>query len=359
MLPYYQEFFFNPSAAYRAAKGVRHSVEDAREKVAALIGAQAGEIIFTSCGTEASNAALACLGGKPLLAASEHPATRRTAAGGVVLPVLPSGLIDAEACARLMPACSGLSFAWANHETGVLQEVAALTAMAAGKPVHVDMVQAAGKVDIDVAAIPSLCYGSLSAHKLHGPKGVGALFVRTGTPYTPYLRGGMQEDGRRAGTENVAGIIGFAKAAEMALAARDTYAQLAGLRDHFEHELSAGLQEQGLALTIHGGEAPRLPHVSNVRIEHCTAESLTLLLEPAGLLCSSGSACTSAEPEPSHVLTAMGLSDAEARGALRFSLNRYSTLAEVDEALRLVLDTVRRVRAAQSSFTGPVMVYKP
>lgn len=353
MLPYLHEQFFNPSAAYAAAKAVRGAIERAREQVAALVGADSSEIIFTSGGTEASNTALAQFK-HVLTLATEHPATLRTARGEAA-PVLANGQADLPEWRELLPGHDGVSFAWANHETGVIQPVRSLAAAAhdAGARVHVDLVQAAGKLHISLHDY-AIDFVSLSAHKLHGPKGVGALYVRTGTECSPYLTGGAQEDYRRAGTENVAGIIGFGKAAEMALAAADTYRNLATLRDRFVSALTAA----GIEVCINGAAAPRLPHVLNMRVPGVSAESLFLLLEPAGLLCASGSACTSSEPHPSHVLLAMGLSDKQVRESLRFSLSRYTTADDVDSAASVFIDAWRKIKSVQSSVTGPVMVYR-
>ncbi len=353
MLPYLREQYFNPAAAYGAAREVRRALEQAREQVAALIGAEAGEIVFTSGGTEATNTALAQFR-RCLALETEHPATLRSLSGEVA-PVLPSGLADVEAWARLLPGHDGVSFAWANHETGVIQpaRVLAEAAQAAGARVHVDVVQAAGKLPLSLHELP-IDFASLSAHKIHGPKGIGALYLRAGTPLAPTQRGGSQEWGLRAGTENVAGIVGFGKAAELALAAAEQYAALASLRDRFVQLLA----EAGLGPVVNGLAAPRLPHVVNLRLPGLKAQPLALLLESAGLLCSTGSACTSAEPEPSHVLRAMGLPDAEVRESLRFSLSRYTSAAEVEEAAARVVAAVRELRAVQSPLTGPVMVYR-
>ncbi len=353
MLPFWREQWFNPSAAYAPARAVRRAIEDARAEVAALIGATPSEIVFTSGGTEASNSVLApCRRG--LMLATEHPATLRVLTGAQA-PVLPSGLADLSAWAALLPGCELASFAWANHETGVIQPAAELATLAyeAGAQVHVDLVQAAGKLPIAIHEC-RVDFASLSAHKFHGPKGVGALYVRSGAEWRHLLRGGSQEDGRRAGTENVAGIIGMGAAARLAREAAEAYAALAHLRDRFE----AALREGGLTVIVNGESAPRLPHVSNLRIPGITAESLSLLLEPAGLLCSTGSACTSADPHPSHVLLAMGLPDKAVRESLRFSLNRYTTAAEVEEAAALVLQAVHKIRSVQSQHTGTVTVYR-
>ena len=353
MLPYLREQFYNPSAAYGAGRAVRNAIDAAREQVAALVGADASEIIFTSGGTEASNFALSQFQ-RVLTLATEHPATLRTARGEAA-PVLANGQADLPEWRELLPGHDGASFAWANHETGVVQPVRSLATAAhdAGARVHVDVVQAAGKLPIALHDYP-VDFASLSAHKLHGPKGVGALYVRTGTTCSPLLTGGAQEDYRRAGTENVAGIIGFGKAAELALKAADDYAQLADLRDRFVSAISAA----GIEVSINGGAAPRLPHVLNMRVPGVSAESLFLLLEPAGLLCSTGSACTSSEPHPSHVLLAMGLPDKQVRESLRFSLSRYTTADEVEAAAALFIAACRKVRSVQSAITGPVMVYR-
>ena len=353
MMPYLTERFFNPSAAYGQAKAVKRAIEAAREQVAALIGADADEIVFTSGGTESTNAALAPFN-KVLTTATEHPATLRTAKGDAA-PVMANGQVDLSIWKELLPGHDGVSFAWANHETGVIQPVRSLSRAArdAGARVHVDLVQAAGKIPIRVHE-SDIDFASLSAHKLHGPKGVGALYIRGGVEWHPYLTGGGQEDYRRAGTENVPGIIGFGKAAQMAYAAAETYAGLSSLRARFV----SILRNAGVEVVENGAAASRLPHVLNMRVPGVTAESLTLLLEPMGLICSSGSACTSAEPHPSHVLQAMGLPDAQIRESLRLSMNRYTTVEEVDAAAEIFLKAVHKVRSVQSSVTGPVMVYR-
>ncbi len=353
MLPYLKELFYNPSAAYAPAKFVRQALEEAREQVAALLGAHADEIIFTAGGTEATNAALAPFS-RVLTLATEHPATLRTVQGAAA-PVLTNGVADLPDWKSAVVGCDAVSFAWANHETGVLQPVRSLAgaAAAASARVHVDVVQAAGKVPVRLHDYP-IDFASASAHKIHGPKGVGCLYVRRGIEFRPFLTGGAQEDYRRAGTENVPGIVGFGKAAELALAAAEQYAALASLRTRFETHL----RDAGIDFVVNGASAPRLPHVLNMRVPGCSAQSLSLLLEPAGLLCSTGSACTSAEPEPSHVLRAMGLSDREARESLRFSLSRFTTAEEVDEAASIFVSAVCKIRSVQSSVTGPVMVYR-
>lgn len=356
MLPYLREEYYNPSAAYEGARRVRRAVEDAREKVAVLVGAHPDEIIFTSGGTEATNSALATWQ-KTALSATEHPATLKSAQNGVIVPVLSDGQIDLDAWETALSGCDSCSFAWANHETGVLQNVVALTEIAVRQhcAVHADCVQAAGKVPIDLSLMP-INFASLSAHKIHGPKGIGALYVRRGTPWSSWMRGGAQEDYRRAGTENVPAIVGFGEAASLAVAHANEYQEIAALRDFFEQGVKVAFPGD---VIVHGKNAPRLPHVSNLRINGHSAESLMLLLEPWGLVCAAGSACTATEPHPSHVLKAMGLSDEEARGALRFSLSRMTTRTEAEQALALVVRAVKKLRSVQSKRTGPVMVYRP
>lgn len=353
MLPYLRGDFYNPSAAYGSARKVRRAIENAREQVAALVGAHADEIVFTSGGTEATVSALAQFN-RTLTLPTEHPATLRTVKGEAAT-VLSNGLADLLIWKGMLPEYDSVSFAWANHETGVIQPVRSLCAAAAeqGARVHVDMVQACGKIPIRLHDV-AVDFASMSAHKLHGPKGVGALYVRRGCAYTPLLSGGGQENMYRAGTENVAGIVGFGKAAELAMAAADTYAGLSAMRTRFVENVRAA----GIEVVENGGTAPRLPHVLNMRVPGCSAESLFLLLEPMGLLCSTGSACTSAEPESSHVLRAMGLTDKQARESLRFSMSRYTTADEVAEAAAIVIKAVQKVKSVQSSVTGPVMVYR-
>lgn len=355
MQPYWEELYYNPSAAYPQAKQVRGAVEHAREQVSALLGVYPEEIIFTSGGTESTNTALAQFP-SILTLATEHPATIRCVEGrGELCPVLSDGIVDMHAWNELLPRYKGASFAWANHETGVIQPVERMceTAQHAGVRVHIDVVQAAGKLPLALGELPAVDYASVSAHKLHGPKGIGALYVRRGAPLHALLRGGGQEDARRSGTLNVPGIVGFGEAAELALrqmheeelAARHRVAFLAALRD------------AGISVIENGGTAPRLPHVLNMRVPGCTAEALSLLLEPAGLICSAGSACTAASPHPSHVLLAMGLSPNEARESVRLSWNRFTSDSECAAAAAVFIASVRKLQSVQSTRTGKVVVY--
>lgn len=365
MEPFLKERFFNPSAGYGCARRVREAVEEARADVAALLGAFPSEIVFTSGGTEATNAAFRQMAGERSgglgVLSTDHDASLKTALAlgqGRVCPVDREGrAVREEWEAVCAGGASGVSFAWANNETGALQDAAALCSAARrhAVPVHLDMVQCAGKIPVNLHGM-EVDYASVSAHKFHGPKGAGCLYRRSGAPLAPSLFGGGQEHGLRSGTENVPGIIGFGAAARAALRNLEEDAgRLARMRDSFESRLKAEVP----GVTVHSGGMARIPNTSNLAFDGCTAEALMLLLEPAGLLCSAGSACHTLQPMPSHVLTAMGLSDEAVRSSLRFSLSFMTTEEEVEQAAALVASAVRKVRGVQSSRTGPVLVYKP
>ncbi len=373
MAPYLRDCFMNPSAGYASARAVHRAIEEARERVARLAGVSPGEIVFTSGATEAVNTALrgmAKMGGVSsslMCVATDHDASlqtlRQLGREGVVLPVeCPvdrEGRIRRDAWEQFVREenAAGVSLTWVNNETGVIQDVAGLCACAheAGVPVHVDGVQALGKIPVNLHEI-GMDYASFSAHKMHGPKGTGALYVKSGCRMPVMLFGGGQEDGRRSGTENVAGIVGFGAAAELAIRhLEEASARMRGFRDTFEAQLCAALD----GVTIQSSASDRVPNTSNISFAGCTAQALTLLLEPLGVLCSAGSACSTANPHASHVLLAMGLSDAEARSCLRFSFSALTTGEELEEGLRLVIEAVRKVRSVQSAKTGPVMVFRP
>lgn len=365
MEPFLKERFFNPSAGYGCARRVREAVEEARADVAALLGAFPSEIVFTSGGTEATNAAFRQMAGEGTgglgVLSTDHDASLKTALAlghGRVCPVDREGrAVPEEWEAVCAGGASGVSFAWANNETGALQDAAALCSAARrhAVPVHLDMVQCVGKIPVNLHGM-EVDYASVSAHKFHGPKGAGCLYRRSGAPLAPSLFGGGQEHGLRSGTENVPGIIGFGAAARAAVRHLEEDAgRLARMRDSFESRLKAEVP----GVTVHSGGMARIPNTSNLAFDGCTAEALMLLLEPAGLLCSAGSACHTLQPMPSHVLTAMGLSDGAVRSSLRFSLSFMTTEEEVEQAAALVASAVRKVRGVQSSRTGPVLVYKP
>lgn len=363
MEPFLKERFFNPSAGYAGARLVREAVEEARAAVAALVGASPEEIVFTSGGTEATNAAFRQMnheGQGIVVLATDHDASLKTAVAlgnAGVCPVDREGRALPEEWAALCTGkVRGVSFAWANNETGVLQDAAALSAAARehGLSVHLDAVQCVGKIPVCLHEM-DVDFASVSAHKFHGPKGTGCLYRRSGTVLAPFIFGGGQEQGWRSGTENVPGIVGFGAAARLALRHVEERARLSRLRNMFESRLAAAVG----GVTVHSGGAGRIPNTSNLAFSGCTAEALMLLLEPAGLLCSAGSACHTVQPAPSHVLTAMGVSDKEVRSSLRFSLSFMTTEENVEQAVRLVAEAVRKVRGVQSSRTGPVLVYKP
>ncbi|HEX5724600.1 MAG TPA: cysteine desulfurase family protein [Longimicrobiaceae bacterium] len=356
MLPLLEGTFGNPSSLHAFGRRARAVLEDARARLARVLGAAPAELVFTRAGSEADN--LAVLGrarllrGAPVVcSAVEHKAVlgaaRAAAAEGsplVVLPVDGSGVVrlDAlEAALRETPAV--VSVMWASNEVGTLQPVdeVARRCAAAGVAFHSDAVQALGKVPVRVDRVP-VDLLSFSAHKLGGPKGIGLLYVRRGTRLAPLLFGGGQERGLRPGTEDVAGAVGFAAAAEAAEAEREAEAaRLGALRDRLE----AGLRARVPELVVNAAEAARLPNVSNVSVPGADPEALLASLDLEGIAASSGSACSSGAVEPSHVLTAMGLAPEVAGPSVRFSLGRGTTEAEIARVLEVFPGVVERLRA--------------
>ena len=357
MLPWLKNDFGNPSSVYKLGRRAAAAITTAREQVAALVGAQPSEIIFNSCGTEATNTAiLSALAIDPdkrhiITSAVEHSATIKLceylATRGYEitwLPVNQHGLLDPTKLEAAINSDTAIvSLLWANNETGVLFPVEEITAITKRNkvPLHLDAVQAVGKVPINLESLGAQ-YVSLSAHKLYGPKGVGALYVNRRSRYTPLLRG-SQEESRRGGTQNMASIVAFGKAAELALIALPTTPErIKILRDHFEESLlSMG------GVRRNGAEEPRLPNTSNLTFEGIEAESALLLFDKEGLCCSAGSACSSGSINPSHVLTAMGVTRDEARASLRFSLGRTTTGADIDRALEIIPLVIAKLREAQ------------
>jgi cysteine desulfurase len=327
----------NPSSVHRAGRAARRRVEDAREAVAALVGANAREIVFTGGGTEANN--LAIFGTAPerlIVSAIEHDAVlaaaHSTDAPVTIIPATPDGVVDRIAFAAALAGTGPgtlVSLMLANNETGVLQPVAELAAQARvrGALVHCDAVQAAGKINIDFKAL-NVDLLTLSAHKLGGPQGVGALVVREGLDLDPVQRGGGQERGLRAGTENVAGIAGFGAAAAASRPA--DYAALQTFRDGLEQKLLSYCSEA----IIYGSSVSRLPNTTCVRRPGIGAETQVMALDLAGVAVSAGSACSSGKLRPSHVLTAMGYDDIAAREAIRISLGWTTTPADIDRAVQ-------------------------
>ncbi len=357
MLPFYTENWGNPSSAYSFGHELNQHLDEARAKVAALIGADPREIIFTSCGTESINTALnSALAVRPekrhiVTTAVEHSATLKFCLAAqkrgyevTFLKVDHSGALDLQELEKAIRGDTAVvSIMWANNETGLLFPISEAAAICRDKGVlfHTDAVQAAGKIAID-AHSAGVDFLSLSAHKLHAPKGIGLLYVRRHTRFHPYIIGGGQERSRRGGTENVAYIVGFGRAAELALAnLNDESTRVRRLRDRLEEGILARVPGSFL----NGPREPRLPNTCNIAFDGVEAEGILLLLDQAGICVSSGSACTTGSLEPSHVLVAMGCSAGRARSSIRFSLGIYNTDAEVSYVLEQLPPIIERLRA--------------
>jgi cysteine desulfurase len=356
MLPFLGDSFGNPSSAHGPGRVARQAVARARGQVAVLLGAEADGLVFTSGGTESINTAvrgaLAAQPGKRhiITFAIEHSATKnlceqlaREGCEITMLPVDHAGRPDLAQYAEALRADTAIvTVVWANNETGVLFPVEEMARLADERRIvfHADAVQAAGKVDLDLARVPVHLL-SLSAHKFHGPKGVGALYIRPGLGLPALLRGGGQENGRRGGTENVPGVVGLGAAAELAHAALAAeMPRIAALRDDFEDAVRARFP----AARFHGDPAHRLPNTTNFALPGFEAEGLLIGLDRLGVACSVGSACSSGTPDASHVLRAMGVSDDEARSSLRFSFSRMNTADEAGAAVEALAEAARRLR---------------
>jgi cysteine desulfurase len=352
MLPYLSAEYGNASSVHSFGQSARGAVERARESVAALIGARPSEIVFTSGGTESDNAAICGVAGAAtgrsaqrghiITTAIEHAAVlhtcralERRAVDVSYLPVSRDGIVDPENVRRaLRPETVLITVMHANNELGTLQPIEEIGRIAAeaGVTFHSDAVQSAGKVLLDVSQL-GVHLLSLSAHKLCGPKGVGALYVRKGVRLEPLMHGGHSERDRRAGTENVPAIAGFGKAAELARARLSEYgARISALRDRLEQRLL----ERVPGARANGRGAPRTPNTCNILFPGVESESLVIALDLQGLACSAGAACSSGATDPSHVLAAIGLSSAEARASVRLSLGWTNTDKDVDRALELI-----------------------
>lgn len=350
MMPFLTGEFGNPSSFHTFGSSVMERILRAREQVAAVIGAHPDEIIFTSGGTESDNMALrgcsALRGGAVVTTAVEHPAVLETARhlGGParVIGVGSSGILDMKAFRSSLDGASVASVMFANNETGTLMPIrdAAAAAHEAGVPFHTDAVQAVGKVPVNVEEL-GVDMLSLSAHKFHGPKGVGALYLRRGTPLPPMVTGGHQEKGMRAGTYNAAGIVGLGRAAELALAHLGDEGRVAALLASFEERVVANCP--GAMVMAEG--SPRLPNTSTMIFRGIESEAVLTLLDMQGVFASSGSACSTGSKDPSHVLMAMGLDHNLANSAVRFSLSRYTTSEELDYALKVLEGIVAKLRA--------------
>ncbi|MEO6182518.1 MAG: cysteine desulfurase NifS [Verrucomicrobiota bacterium] len=356
MIPFLKDLWGNPSSAYFFGSQVGKHVEDAREKVAALINSDPKEIVFTSCGTESNNSAIhSALATNPekrhvITTAVEHSANinfgeylQKMGFEVTFLPVEPDGSLDVHLLEKsIRPDTAIVSVMYANNETGVIFPIEEIAAICRSKGVlfHTDAVQTPGKLKLDAKNL-GCDFLSLSAHKLHAPKGIGCLFVKRRTKYQPYVIGGHQERGKRGGTENVANIVAFGRAAELVMdKLNEENTRVRALRDRLENTILATISN-----TIrNGAKESRLPNTTNIAFEFVEAEAILLLLDGLGICASSGSACTTGSLDPSHVLTAMGLSPMRARGCVRFSLGIYNTDEDVDYLLKHLPPIIKRLR---------------
>jgi len=366
MRPYFGESFGNASSIHHHGQETRAAVEDAREAVADLLGCSASEVVFTSGGTESDNLAIAgwvAAGDHVITSSIEHHAVlhackhlEKIGIDVTVLPVDSHGLIDLDDVRRaLRPDTKLISVMMANNETGVLQPVDEVGKIAAEAQVlfHTDAVQAAAKVPIDVRRIGCDAL-SISGHKIHAPQGVGALYVKKGTRIQPLFHGGRHERSRRAGTENVPGIVGLGRAAQLAKESieRGEDKKMAAMRARLEQGILAQVDGSG----VNGAGATRVPNTTNIHFDHIEGESLVIALDLKGLAVSTGAACSSGAIEPSHVLIAMRLRTEQARASIRFSLGKQTTEADIDFALRLVPGTVARLRELSPKYKSQVKV---
>jgi len=356
MKPYFCGLYGNPSSMHTFGGQIGRKIREARERVAGLLGCDPGEIIFTSCGTESDNAAikgaLAALPHKRKVITTrvEHPAVlsvcrdlQNQGYTVVELAVDKQGRLDpAELEERIDDDTAIVTIMYANNETGVIFPIEKIAKLVAdrGAVFHTDAVQAVGKIPLNLSK-SSIDLLSLSGHKLHGPKGVGVLYVRKGTRLSPFMLGGHQEAGRRAGTENVPGIIGLGKACELAAKHIDEEStKVKSLRDKLESAIMKSCPD----CRINGDTKNRLPNTANISFEYIEGEAILLMLDKFGICASSGSACTSGSLEPSHVLRAMGVPFTAAHGSIRFSLSRYNTEDEVDYTIQKMPEIVNRLR---------------
>ncbi len=356
MLPYFHDLYGNPSSMHSFGGDVAKKLKEARQKVADLIGATPDEMLMTSCGTESDNtairAALASLPEKKHLITTrvEHPAVlnlcEHLAKNGyrvTFLPVDRGGRLNPDDLYRHLSRDTAIvSIMWANNETGVIFPIEEIAEVLRDRDVvfHTDAVQAVGKIPIDLGKVP-VDMLSLSGHKLHGPKGIGALYIRRGTKFSPFLIGGHQESGRRGGTENVASIIGLGKACELAAAHMDDEnVRVRYLRD----KLEKAILERIPNAMVNGDREHRLPNTTSISFEYIEGEAILLMMNELGICASSGSACTSGSLEPSHVLRAMGVPFTAAHGSIRFSLSIYNTEEDIDFIIQKVPPIIQRLR---------------
>jgi len=372
MIPYFLEQYGNPSSIHKFADGVARGLKHARQQVQALIGCEHdSEIIFTSCGTESnSTALLSAIKAQPnkkeiITTTVEHPAILNLCdylekEGYTIhrMPVDKAGRLNLESYKKLLSdEVAIVSVMWANNETGTIFPVAEMAEMAnaAGVMFHTDAVQAVGKIPM-MLQDTKIDMLSLSGHKLHAPKGIGVLYLRRGTRYRPLLRGGHQERGRRAGTENSASIVGLGKACELALEFIEyENTKVKAMRDRLEQ----GITEIIPHCFITGDLYNRLPNTTDIAFEYIEGESILMLLNKAGIAASSGSACTSGSLEPSHVMRAMDIPYTAAHGTIRFSFSRYNTMSEVEEVLKVMPDIVAKLRKLSPYWDGNAPVANP
>jgi cysteine desulfurase len=356
MLPYLKDLYGNPSSMHTFGGQLHRKVEEARARVASLINALPEEIIFTSCGTESDNTAImSTIESYPqkrhvITTRVEHPAVlsfaRHLARKGyrvTFLSVDALGMIDMQLFSQSLDDNSAIvSIMYANNETGVIFPISQMGELLRERniPFHTDAVQATGKIPIDVKKLP-VDLLSLSGHKLHAPKGIGALYVRKGTRFYPYIIGGHQEHGRRAGTENVASIIGLGRACELASENLDNeHTYVRSLRDRLEK----ALLERCPDTRVNGEREHRLPNTTNISFDYVEGEAILLRLNEFGICASSGSACTTGALEPSHVLRAMGVPFTAIHGSIRFSLSRYNEEAEIDKVIEVMPPIIKELR---------------
>jgi len=356
MLPYFNEFYGNPSSMHTFGGLVEHKIVEARERLAKLLGASQEEIIFNGCGTESDSTAIrAAILSNPdkkhiLTSRVEHPAVKnlfeylsKNGYRVTFVPVDRKGRLDLDYLYKNLSEDTAIvSIMWANNESGVIFPIEEIGGVLKEKGIvfHTDAVQAVGKIPIDVKNV-DVDMLSLSGHKFHGPKGVGALYVRKGTKYSPFLIGGHQEKGRRGGTENVASIIGLGKASELAAAnLSDENIRIKRLRDKLEAELLNRIPNS----IVNGDRENRLPNTTSIAFEYVEGEAILLMMDEYGICASSGSACTSGSLEPSHVLRAMGVPFTAAHGSIRFSLSIYNTEEEIDFIIEKLPPIIERLR---------------
>ena len=364
MLPYLQEDYGNPSSMHTFGGKVDRNIKEARTSVASLLGAAPEEIVFTSSGTESDNTAIwAAIQSNPdkkhiITSRVEHPAVKnlfeylsKNGYRVTFIPVDSKGHLDMDYLyENLTDNTAIVTIMWANNESGVIFPIEKISQIVKerGAVFHTDAVQAVGKIQIDLNKI-DVDMLSLSGHKLHGPKGVGALYVRKGTKFSPFLIGGHQESGRRGGTENVASIVGLGKASELAADyMEEENTRVKQLRNKLESEMLKQIPNT----IINGDRENRLPNTTNVSFEYVEGESILLMMDELGICASSGSACTSGSLEPSHVLRAMGVPFTAAHGSIRFSLSIYNTEEEIDFIIEKLPPIIKRLREMSPFWQG-------